>query len=92
MIMLDREEVKKKWARSLCDKLITATHNIWTKRNSIEHDRTNHGLHEVEELRLEKQVRLQYRMGMRNLPQSAAYLFRQTRKELWYQDGVFIRL
>ena len=81
----------KKWARSLCDKLIIATHNIWTKRNSIEHDRSNHGLQEVEELRLEKQVRLQYRLGTQNLPQSAAYLFRQKRQELWSQDGAVIR-
>ena len=28
---------------------------------------------------------------MRNLPQSAAYLFRQTRQELWLQDGGYIR-
>ena len=61
------------------------------KRNSIEHDRNNHGLQEVEELILEKQVRIQYRLGMRNLSQSEAYLFRQTRQELWFQDREFIR-
>ena len=32
------------WAKKLCEKLIDATHALWRKRNSFEHEITIHGL------------------------------------------------
>ena len=80
-----------KLGETLCDKLITATHLLWNKRNSIEHNKTHHGIQDLEDLSLEKEIRSQYRLGTNDLPDSTAYLFSQTRQELWSQDGAYIR-
>ncbi len=31
------------WLRKLCDKLMNATHSLWTKRNSFEHEKNKYG-------------------------------------------------
>ena len=80
-----------KWGGNLRDKLIIATRSLWNKRNSIEHDTTYHGIQELEDLKLEKEIRAQYRLGTNDLPASAAYLFSPTRQELCSQDGAYIR-
>ena len=37
-------------------KLIDATHSLWTKRNSFEHDKLIHRLREVEDTRLKTAI------------------------------------
>ena len=38
------------WGTKLCEKLIEATHSLWIKQNSFEHDRRLHGLREVKDI------------------------------------------
>ena len=45
---------------TLCEKLIEATHLLWIKQNSFEHDRKLHGLREVEDIQLKTPIRNQY--------------------------------
>ena len=52
-----------KWLRKLCGKLIDVTHALWRKRNFFEHDKRQHGLHKIEDLRLEEAVKHQYSLG-----------------------------
>ena len=79
------------WAKKLCGKLIDATHALWRKRNSYEHDRTSHGLREIEDVRLEEAVKRQYAMGRIGLHASDHYLFNKTRLELWSYRGEYVR-
>ena len=77
--------------RNLCDKLIGITHALWNKRNSIEHDKTQHGLHEIEDVRLEEAVKYQYTLGPESLNPADKYLFNQPRYKLWAQKGEYIQ-
>ena len=79
------------WLRKLCDKLINATHSLWTKRNSFEHEKHKHGLRELEDVRLEEAVKHQYALGTESLNPLDRYLLRQSRLELWAQNGKYIR-
>ena len=79
------------WVKKLCGKLIDATHALWRKRNSYEHDRTIHGLREIEDVRLEEAVKRQYVMGRTGLHASDKYLFNKTRLELWSYRGEYVR-
>ena len=80
-----------KWSRNLCERLINATHALWNKRNSFEHDKRQHGLREIDDLRLEEAVKHQYSLGTESLDPSDEYLFNQSRLELWAQKGEYIR-
>ena len=68
-----------------------STHLVWNKRNSIEHNRSSHGLNAVENIRLEKAVKLQYRLGTTGLLATAAYLFRTSILDLLAHDNACIR-
>ena len=66
------------WEVKFCDRLITTTHLLCNKRNFIEHDRSSHGLNEIENVRLEKEVKLHFCLGMTGLLATAVYLFRSS--------------
>ena len=65
----------KTWAKQLCEKLIKATHSLWLKRNLFEHNRSSHGLREIEDVRLEQDVERQFAIGTNVLQQSDHFLF-----------------
>ena len=79
------------WVKKLCNKLINATHSLWTKRNSFEHDKQQHGLLEIEDLRLDTAIRRQFALGSDSLHSSDKYLFDRSRLDLWAQNGAYIR-
>ena len=45
------------WGTKLREKLIEATHLLWTKLNLFEHDRQLHGLRKVTDIRLKTSVK-----------------------------------
>ena len=51
------------WGTNPYNKLIEATHSLWTKRNSFDHDRQIHGLREVEDIRLKSAKRININQG-----------------------------
>ena len=57
--------VKKKqgitWGTKLYEKLIEATHLLWTKHNSFEDDRKLHRLIEVEDIHLKTAIKFNVR-------------------------------
>ena len=59
------------WGTNLCDKLIEATHSLWTKWNSFKHDRQVHGLREVEDRRLKAAIKI--KLGTGGLKRSDKY-------------------
>ena len=71
------------WVRKLCEKLIDATHALWRKQNSFEHDREAHGLREIEDVRLEESVKQQYVLGTEGMHTLDHFLFNKQRLELW---------
>ena len=75
----------------MCEKLIDATHSLWRKRNSFEHDRETHGLREIEDVRLEEAVKRQYALGKEGLHASDHFLFNKPRLELWSYPGEYVR-
>ena len=79
------------WARKLCEKLIDATHALWRKRNSFEHDREVHGLRDIEDVRLEEAVKRQYVLVTEGMHTSDHYLFNKQRLELWSYPGEYVR-
>ena len=79
------------WARQLCEKLMDATHSLWRKRNSFEHDRMTHGMRELEDVRLEDAVKRQYTLGTEGLHVSDHFLFNKPRLELWSYPGEYVR-
>ncbi len=80
------------WGTKLCEKLIDASHSLWNKRNTFEHDRKLHGLIEVEDIRLKKAIKEQFSLGKTNLKQSDEYLFQGSMLDLWSKNGTYIRL
>ena len=48
------------WGMKLCKKLIEASHYVWTKRDTFEHDRKLHRLIEVGDIRLKTAIKEQY--------------------------------
>ena len=79
------------WGTKLCEKLIDASHSLWNKRNTFEHDRKLHGLIEVEDIRLKKAIKEQFSLGKTNLKQLDEYLFQGSMLELWSKNGTYIR-
>ena len=55
------------WGTKLCQKLIEATHLLWSKRNSFEHDRKLHELIEVEDIRLKGAIKSIWERNHRTL-------------------------
>ena len=63
------------WGTKLCEKLIEATHPLWTKRNYFEHNRKLHGLIEVENIRLKTAIKIDMRKEPQDLKdQTGTYL------------------
>ena len=81
----------KTWLKMLCEKLIQVAHSLWNKRNAFEHDKRQHGLREIEDVRLEAAVKHQYLLGTDALNSSDKYLFNKSCLELWAQKGEYIR-
>ena len=79
------------WGTKLCEKLIEASHSLWTKRNTFEHDRKLHGLIEMEDIRLKTAVKAQYLKGITGLRISDRYLFNNLMINLWSKNGTYIR-
>ena len=79
------------WGTKLCKKLIEASHSMWTKRNTFEHDRKLHGLIEVEDVRLKTAVKAQYLKGITGIRISDRYLFNNSMIKLWSKNGTYIR-
>ena len=61
------------------------------QKKSFENDKIQHGLREIDDLRLEEAVKHQYSLGTESLDPSDEYLFNQSRLELWAQKGEYIR-
>ena len=79
------------WGTKLCKKLIDASNSLWNKRNTFEHDRKLHGIIEVEDIRLKREIKAQYRLGITSLKQSDRYLFNEPMLDLWSKNGTYIR-
>ena len=81
----------KSWGIKLVTLLVKATISVWNKRNFMEHNRVVHGLSEVENIRLSREVNKQLRLGYAGIKQRDKYLFKYTKEKIWVQSGEWIR-
>ena len=63
------------WGTKLCEKIIEATHSLWTKHNSFEYNRKLHGLIEFENICLITAIKNQYEKEITGLKRLDRYLF-----------------